>query len=172
LKSTKTKGITFAIPAYNVGGAILGTVEGLLEAAVKSGICYQIIIVNDGSTDSTRHALEKYKGRKDLRIVNLKKNQGLGNAIRVAIEKARNEYFIIYPADGDIDFKYINKYLNQCAPKRILASYFTNNQKRGLIRRCLSTLFNTIYIKTFFLPLYYINGPSFYPTKYLKQLPI
>jgi glycosyltransferase involved in cell wall biosynthesis len=170
LKSTKTKGITFAIPAYNAGGAILSTVDGLVKAAEKSGICYQIIIVNDGSTDSTRNALEKYKGRKNLSIVNLKKNQGLGNAIRVAIEKARNEYFVIYPADGDIDFKYINKYLNQCAPKRILASYFTNNQKRGLIRRCLSTIFNTIYIKTFSLPLYYINGPSFYPTKYLKQL--
>ncbi|MFA9196331.1 MAG: glycosyltransferase family 2 protein [Aliarcobacter sp.] len=170
MKSTKTKGITFAIPAYNAGAAIISTVEGLLKSVVKNRIYYQIIIVNDGSTDSTKHALEKYIRRKDLTIVNLEKNQGLGNAIRVAIEKARNEYFIIYPADGDIDFKYINKYLNQCAPKRILASYFTNNQKRGLIRRGLSTLFNTIYIKTFSLPLHYINGPSFYPTKYLKQL--
>ena len=172
LKSTKTKGITFAIPAYNAGGAILGTVEGLLKAAIKSGICYQIIIVNDGSTDSTRQSLDKYAQEKNLTIVNLKKNQGLGNAIRIAITKARNEYFIIYPADGDIDFKYINKYLSKCAPKRILASFFTNNQKRGLVRRGLSTLFNTIYIKTFSLPLKYINGPSFYPTKYLKQLTI
>ena len=146
MKSTKTKGITFAIPAYNAGAAIISTVEGLLKSVAKSRIYYQIIIVNDGSTDSTKHALEKYIGRKDLTIVNLAKNQGLGNAIRIAITKARNEYFIIYPADGDIDFKFINKYLSQCAPRRILASFFTNNQKRGLIRRGLSTLFNTIYI--------------------------
>lgn len=170
MKNTKTKGITFAIPAYNAGGAILGTVEGLLKAAKKSGICYQIIIVNDGSTDSTRQSLDKYARKENLTIVNLAKNRGLGNAIRIAITKARNEYFIIYPADGDIDFKFINKYLHQCAPKRILASFFTDNQKRGLVRRGLSTLFNTIYIKTFSLPLKYINGPSFYPTKYLKQL--
>lgn len=95
---------------------------------------------------------------------------GLGNAVRIAISKAKKDYFLIYPADGDISLKYIKKYFPHCNPQEILASYFTDNRKRGFIRRCLSSLFNIIYITTFSLPYKYINGPSFYPTKALKKL--
>lgn len=55
-----TKGLTIIIPAYNEKNSIILTIEQVLEIMDKSKIIYELIVVNDGSTDGTRELVEKY----------------------------------------------------------------------------------------------------------------
>ncbi len=71
--------ICVLIPTFNNGKTLKRVVEGVLEYTQN------IIIVNDGSTDSTSEILKSYS---QLSIINLPKNKGKGNALKLGFRKA------------------------------------------------------------------------------------
>ncbi|MEG0308133.1 MAG: glycosyltransferase [Clostridium sp.] len=89
--------ISVIIPVYNVGNYIVKTIESLNNQTFKD---FEVIVVNDGSTDNSKKVtvdnLEKY----DLNytIIN-KDNQGVSIARNIGIDKSKGEY--IYFLDGD-----------------------------------------------------------------------
>ena len=71
--------ICVLIPTFNNGKTLKRVVEGVLEYTQN------IIIVNDGSTDSTSEILKSYS---QLSIINLPQNKGKGNALKLGFRKA------------------------------------------------------------------------------------
>jgi len=87
--------LTIIIPAYNEEktiGRILAQIYN-----VKLNIDFEVIVVNDGSTDSTEQEIKKTA----LPIVYLRHetNLGKGMSIRTGIEKAKGDFIIIQDAD-------------------------------------------------------------------------
>ncbi len=67
------------------------------------GASYEVVIVDDGSTDDTgAKAAELLQTRKDVRILRLTPNRGMGGAIRAGIGEARGEW--IATIDADLTF--------------------------------------------------------------------
>lgn len=95
--------LTVIIPVYNeektIGQAIVRAMQE------KTGIAsIEIIVVNDGSTDSTKTQIAKCKGQiKKIKIINKSKNEGKGAAIRDALKIAKGNIFIIQDADLEYD---------------------------------------------------------------------
>jgi glycosyltransferase involved in cell wall biosynthesis len=58
---------------------------------------YEVIAVNNGSTDRTREILEDYE--KDLKIINLKRNLGLAGARNIAYENSKSEFVLLLDSD-------------------------------------------------------------------------
>lgn len=88
--------ISVIVPAYNVAGYIEKCLNTLLEQSFSS---FQIILVDDGSTDETLMILEKYAG-KDHRIqVIHQENKGVSAARNLGLSKAEGEYILFF--DGD-----------------------------------------------------------------------
>jgi glycosyltransferase involved in cell wall biosynthesis len=58
---------------------------------------YEVIVVNNGSTDRTKEILEDYE--KDLRIINLKKNIGISRARNIAYENSKSEFVLLLDSD-------------------------------------------------------------------------
>jgi glycosyltransferase involved in cell wall biosynthesis len=82
------------IPTYNNGGTLEKVIRGVL-AHTKN-----VIIVNDGSTDSTAEIL---KGFENVEIISYEKNRGKGYALKTAFKKATEkgfEYAITIDSDG------------------------------------------------------------------------
>lgn len=82
------------IPTYNNQATLDRVIQGVLFYTK------QIIIINDGSTDSTRHILSKYPR---LTQIHLEKNKGKGNALRLGLRKAEAldfDYAISIDSDG------------------------------------------------------------------------
>ena len=94
------------IPAYNVEKYINKCLKSVFNQTFKD---YEVIVVNDGSTDNTKKYIEPY----DVLLIN-KKNSGLSSARNTGVSYAKGEYLIFLDSDDYIEkdlLKEINKYL-------------------------------------------------------------
>jgi glycosyltransferase involved in cell wall biosynthesis len=90
-------GISFIMPAFNEGPAIVVSLERLIKSLAGIKLPCEIILVNDGSTDNTRLLLSKFT---DVKIINHPVNVGYGNALKSGIRTARYDWVGIVDADG------------------------------------------------------------------------
>ena len=98
------KNIKFSIImcAYNVEEYIERAIDSVYKQNYKN---YELIIVNDGSTDKTlqkvRQAKKKYK-MNNIFIINNRKNIGLGGSRNIGVKKAIGEYILYLDCDDTI----------------------------------------------------------------------
>jgi len=97
--------LSIIIPCYNMAGYVSETINSVLSYPDQDII--EIIVVNDGSTDNSRHILDVYN-IKNLKVVH-QDNQGLAKARNNAIKIARGEYVLPLDADNKIRHVYIKK---------------------------------------------------------------
>lgn len=93
------------VPCFNSEKFIKKNIEILINKIKELKVRYELIIVNDGSTDGTLKELIKIKSR-SLKIINLKKNQGKSSAIKKAIKLAKLQNIILI----DCDLPYFSKF--------------------------------------------------------------
>ena len=87
------KKICVLIPTYNNEKTLKRVIDGVLDYTEN------IIVINDGSTDSTLQILEKYS----ITVINLSENKGKGNALKLGFRKAKESgynYAITIDSDG------------------------------------------------------------------------
>jgi glycosyltransferase involved in cell wall biosynthesis len=98
--------LSIVIPVYNEDKTIHLILEKIKSVDLINGICKEIIIVDDCSSDNSLLAIENYKTEnKDLNILILKHkvNQGKGAALHLGIKNATGEILIIQDADLEYD---------------------------------------------------------------------
>jgi glycosyltransferase involved in cell wall biosynthesis len=91
--------VSFLIPAYNEA-ATIGEVLDRVEALELDK---QVIVVDDGSTDTTPAILARWQADGDGRLVLRQRNRGKGAAIRAAIPHVDGEIAVIQDADMEYD---------------------------------------------------------------------
>jgi len=93
--------ISILMPVYNAGDFLVGAIESMRNQTLKD---WELIVVNDGSTDKSNEILKKY-AEKDLRIkiYKFKKNKGLSYALNYGLNKAHGKYLARMDAD-DISY--------------------------------------------------------------------
>ncbi|KKW39276.1 hypothetical protein A2454_02800 [Candidatus Peribacteria bacterium RIFOXYC2_FULL_55_14] len=91
--------ISLIIPAFNEEGAILQTLEQAHKALNQCGDSYEIIVVNDGSTDGTGALLRKAV-HPAVTVVHHNTNRGNGAALKTGIRHAKGNTLAIVDADG------------------------------------------------------------------------
>ncbi len=93
--------VSVVIPAFNEEKYIENSLFSLLRSEQKTKINYEVILVDNNSTDRTIQIASKFKGRMNLKIINEKK-QGRGAARARGFKEAKGE--IILSADSDTIF--------------------------------------------------------------------
>ncbi len=89
--------LSIILPVYNEENAILPTIERIKEVMNRVKTKYEIIAVNDGSTDNTGEILKKIKG---VDVILHPYNLGYGASLKNGIKKAKYDLILITDADG------------------------------------------------------------------------
>lgn len=84
------------VPIYNVKNYLDECIEGIIRQSFKG---YEIILVDDGSTDGSAEACDEWKNKYDLIKVIHKPNGGLSDARNVGVNQAEGEYLVFLDSD-------------------------------------------------------------------------
>lgn len=105
----ETQLISIIVPVYNVEEYLKQCLDSILE---QTFINYEVILVNDGSTDSSGLICQEYVG-KDARIRYFEKeNGGLSDARNYGIEQAQGEYLTFVDSDDFLDVSHLSVLYN------------------------------------------------------------
>jgi glycosyltransferase involved in cell wall biosynthesis len=88
--------VSIVIPAFNEERSIGNVIEDTTEVMDSLGMAYEIIVVDDGSTDSTKRIATGYKAT----VLSYEKNCGKGCAERKGFEQAQGDIIVTIDADG------------------------------------------------------------------------
>lgn len=94
--SAAAEGVTVVVPAYNEEGAIGTQIEQLRKVMNACGRPWELIVVDDGSTDGTAAQAERH----GVRLIRQGRNRGYGAALKAGIHAAQYEWIVITDADG------------------------------------------------------------------------
>jgi len=115
----KKTDISVVIPAYNEAQRLPKTLKIISDFFALKDYKYEIIVVDDGSTDKT---IEKVKGQKvkNLKVLSYKINRGKGYAVNYGVSRAGGEYIIFCDADNSTPFEQIEKLLVEAKENEVV----------------------------------------------------
>lgn len=169
------------VPAFNVEKYLVRCMESLLSQSFTD---YEVIIVDDGSTDETAYIANKYLERRCKINVVHQTNKGLGGARNTGINVAKGKYLVFIDGDDFVSndmlekaFFYITNYAldifvfgfelvkegNLPSNKKI-EDNFRIIEKSDYLIKCGPSAWNKIYKRSIF-----INGNIRYPEKLLYE---
>jgi glycosyltransferase involved in cell wall biosynthesis len=91
--------LSVIVPVFNERD----TIDEIIRRVLAAPYDKQIIVVDDGSTDGTVSALEKWEGHPEVELLQHSRNRGKGAAIRTGLDSACGRFTIIQDADLEYD---------------------------------------------------------------------
>lgn len=102
---------------------------------------YEIVVVDDGSTDGTRAAiLASESGAGDLHVIQHHANRGMGASMRDGFLASRCEYITVLPADRQVRPQALATFLPHLAPTRCVHGFYSQPHS-GFPRNVMSVAF-------------------------------
>lgn len=96
--------LSVVVPAHNEVGAIADTIRGAVHALKRADIDYEILVIDDSSTDGTAAAVrELAETNERVRCYRSHYSQGFGLAVRAGLERFGGDAVAILMADGSDD---------------------------------------------------------------------
>lgn len=130
--------ISVIVPAFNEENAIGGVLKDLKKTMKSTDRNFEIIVVDDGSTDNTVKAARKISG---TTLIQHPFNRGYGAALKTGITKANGEFIIITDADGTYPNEEIPKLLKYTSQYDMVVGARTGQQVKMAASRRLAKYF-------------------------------
>lgn len=164
--------ISFIVPAYNEEHNVGATVQTIISAVTEIGtIDYEIILIDDGSTDGTHAAIVKLaEDHPSVVAIRNEQNSGLGSSVRRGINVASYPRFMVVPGDNDMSQSVIELLLTFQDRADLILTIPLNKESRSRLRNVVSMIYQMIQMVTFDVYLGYINGPGIWPTEKAKTI--
>jgi dolichol-phosphate mannosyltransferase len=98
--------LSIIIPVFNEEKLVCHLLEKVIALVPADGITKEIVVVDDGSSDSTRRVIEEFlkaHNNGSVRLIPHEHNQGKGAAVRTGFKSAKGDMLIIQDADLEYD---------------------------------------------------------------------
>src|SRR5690554_3949151 len=145
------------VPMYNVENFLSESIDSVLQQSYQD---FELILVNDGSKDSTLNIASRYK-KNDHRIVIInQENKGLLQARRVAIDKSVGEYLIILDSDDLLELNMLEtlkKHIDKTESDLILFKHKNIDENGSIWKKEKHPLENLYYNKDKILDLFLVE---------------
>ena len=113
-ETKKLPSLSIFFPVFNEGQNIPIILTEVLSLAPKIAQKYEVLIINDGSTDNTNEIIKKYiKSNKNVKLIEHEKNRGYGAALKTGFYNSHFQYITYMDSDGQFEFSEIFKLLSK-----------------------------------------------------------
>lgn len=97
--------ISIIVPVYNTGKSLKKCLDSIINQTIQD---FEIVIINDGSTDNSEEIINEYlENNNELITYISKENEGVAKARNLGIEKAKSDYILFVDSDDFLDEKLI-----------------------------------------------------------------
>ena len=153
--------LSIIMTAYNEETSIMPAFLDIKKALFSLKLNFEIILVNDASTDKTQLQIDKIvqSNQKVISIIN-KKNFGPGRSFTIGVKKAKGNIVIWMPADTEVKSIEYLKYVDLFKDYDLISFFHTNPKSRAFLRYIISLSFTKIMNLFFKTDLKYFNGPT------------
>ena len=166
------RSVSVMIPALNEAENIKPTVDRLIEALTVTVEDYEIIIIDDGSTDGTGAIADRLAASNPaIRALHNSRNTGLGSCFTQGYREASKTFFVYIPGDNTWPYRSFVELLGNLGRADIITSYAINPEVRPFGRRVVSRLYTKVLNLAFGRHLQYFNGLTIYPVDFLRRNP-
>ncbi len=111
--------LSLLIPAYNEETIIENTLDRVLEFLSKKNYKWEVIVVDDGSSDKTSEIIKSLRAQ-GVRLVKHDINMGKGAAIRTGVKKSKGKFIIFSDADLSVSIKNIDQFLTELKKSEVV----------------------------------------------------
>ena len=130
LKGVEQESLSIVIPVYNEVETIDAVVKDALSVLKKIKMDYEIILVDDGSTDGTGKIIDRLsKKNRFIQARHHKINKGFTGAMKTCFESARKHLIFLAPGDGGFDFEELPKFLTAIKGCDVVTAYIIRNEE-------------------------------------------
>ena len=160
--------ITFFVPCLNEEGNVGPTIDNIVQVGRELEYSFEIIVVDDASTDGTVAEVRQQRDRYPDVAIALIENEfcrGLGRNYFMASHKAQGEYYMLINGDAVEPVPSIRKLLTHVGEADAIIPYFGLNESRTWSRRQLSRVFTFCVNSLSGNRLQYYNGPVIHRTE-------
>ncbi|MDQ1605529.1 MAG: hypothetical protein QOE01_3374 [Actinomycetota bacterium] len=148
------QGISVFFPAYNDEASIAGLVGDALAVLPSLTDDFEVIVVDDGSTDGTAAVLDELS-REDarLRVVHHESNRGYGAALRTGFASATKELVFYTDGDGQYDVRELARLWPLLGEKVDIVNGYKLQRADGWQRKALGAAYNGLAHLLFSIPI-------------------
>ncbi len=130
------KSISVVVPVYNEEGNVANLHKEIVDVCIANSLSFEIIFVDDGSSDKTA---EICKGLKPLKLIRMRKNFGQTAAMDAGIKAAKHDYIVTMDGDGQNDPADIPQMIQYLEENELdVVSGWRKNRKDTVMKRFTS----------------------------------
>jgi glycosyltransferase involved in cell wall biosynthesis len=140
-----SRALTIIVPAYNEAQRLHVTLDGVLAAASTALDRYEVIIVNDGSSDDTAAIADGLAAsHPHVSAIHHPVNRGVGAAYRSGLQAASYPFISLVPGDNAFQPACLADFFALVGRADVIISYRQNVSARSTVRLGLSIIFSTL----------------------------
>lgn len=165
--------VTIIMPALNEEKNITQAIDDTLAAFKQYNINGEVLVINDGSTDSTpdlvKRRMNELPGK--VRMLTHPKPQGIGSSFWDGVDNAKGDVVCLLPGDNENIPGEILRYARLLEDVDLVIPFVFNREVRSRLRNFMSRNYLRVINCTFGTSLNYTTGTVLYRRSLLKELP-
>lgn len=164
--------LSLVLPVHNQAEIIESVVKEIVKVINSIGIGYEILMVENGSSDKTLYVLKQLT-KKNNKLKYLVAPKGYGSAVIAGLKKSHGDYVSYMPSDGQLDPKLLIELWGLVTSSNYDMVKIRRITREGPIRFWRSKIFNILARSWHSIPnsISDINGsPRIFKRKWLKEL--
>ena len=144
----------YLFPAFNDEGSIAALVRDALDLLPTLTSDYQVLIINDGSTDRTGQIIDELAAaHPQVRAIHHDRNRGYGGALQTGFKESEKELVFYTDGDGQYDVNELTRLLPLMTEGVGIVAGYKANRADGRVRELLGGTYNRLARLLFRLPI-------------------
>lgn len=137
--------LSLFFPALNDAQILPELIKKADHAAKKCALNYEIIVINDGSSDNTKEVLEELKKKYPaLSTIHHKNNEGYGSALIEGFNRAKYDWVFYTDGDGQYDPGELIRLVEKIDKKTDVVNGFKLSREDDVSRRFMGLIYNKL----------------------------